>query len=73
MINNPQELNEFEDNYIRNYNMTIDQKFNLLNSLYEFAHSIGKLTKDDSQQNLEVLIKTLKVFRDANKPASKSS
>lgn len=73
MINNPQQLTEFEDDYIRNYNMTIDQKFNLLNSLYEFAHSIGKLTTDDSQQNLEVLIKTLKVFRDANKPASKSS
>ena len=73
MINNPQQLNEFEDNYIRNYNMTIEQKFNLLNSLYEFSHSIGKLTTDDSQQNLEVLIKTLKVFRDANKPAFKSS
>jgi hypothetical protein len=73
MIKNPEELRKFEDDYIRNYNMTVEEKFKLLDSLYEFAHSTGKLTIDDSQQNLEALIKTLKVFRDANKPAFKSS
>lgn len=73
MIKNSGILQKSEDDFIRKNNMTIEQKFNLLNSLYEFSHSIGKLTTDDSQQNLEVLIKTLKVFRDANKPAFKSS
>jgi hypothetical protein len=73
MIKNQKEFRKFEDDYIRDYSMTVDEKFNLLDSLYEFAHSTGKLTIDDSQQNLEALIKTLKVFRDANKPGFKSS
>ena len=73
MTNNSQQIKEFEDDYVRNYNMTIEQKFNLQNSLYKLAHSIEKLTTDDSQQNLEVLIKTLKVFRDAGNPSFKGS
>ena len=73
MIKNPELFRKFEDDYIRNYDMTVEQRFNMLDSLYTFAHSIGKLTIDDSQQNLEVLIKTLKVFRDADRPSFKSS
>ena len=57
MLNNPELLQKFEDDYIRKNNMTIEQKFDLLDNLYKFAHSTGKLTIDDTQQNLEVMIR----------------
>jgi len=67
MIKNAKFLQDFEDEYTRNNKMTIQEKFDLSDDLYKFAFSLGKLTIDDSQQNLETLAKTLKIFRNASK------
>jgi len=68
MIKNAKFLQDFEDEYNRKNKMTVQEKFDMSDDLYKFAFSIGKLTIDDAQQNLETLAKTLKIFRNASKP-----
>lgn len=65
MINNSKQIQELEDEYNRKNKMTVQEKFDMLDSLYKFAHSMGKIGLNDSQDNLQTLIKTTKVFRDA--------
>jgi len=67
MIKNAEFLQNFEDEYTRNNKMTVQEKFDLADELYRLAYKSGKLTIDDSQQNLASLIKTIKVFRDSER------
>lgn len=72
-IKNSKVLQKFEDDFVREEKISVQEKFNLLDDFYNFAFSIGKLVINDSQQNLEALIKTTKVFRDASKITNKNS
>ncbi len=67
MVRNPELLQKFEDEFKRNIKMTIQEKFDMLDSLYEIAHSTGNLSLKDTLGNLDALIKTTKIFRDASK------
>lgn len=66
-MNKNSELRKFEDNFIRKNKMTVQEKFDMLDSIYEIAFSTGNINLNDTMGNLEALIKTTKVFRDASK------
>lgn len=70
MIKNPELLQKVDDEFNKNNKMTVKEKFDMLDSLYKFAYSMGKINLNDPMDNLETLIKTTKVFRDAAKTIS---
>ncbi|MDQ3020217.1 MAG: hypothetical protein M3R36_06575 [Bacteroidota bacterium] len=70
MIKNNILIQQMEDEFIKNNVMTIQEKFDMMDSIYLLAHSSGNLILDDTTGNLEALIKTLKIFRDASKAST---
>lgn len=72
MITNPELLKKFEDDFIRQNDMTVQEKFNLIDSMFEYADSLGALSTEDTTGHLDTLIKTVKVFRDATEKSAKS-
>lgn len=54
-------LQKFEDEQTVKDNMTLEQKLNLLNSIYSFAVKLGTLPPKDLMEGIETKIKIAKI------------
>ncbi|MDZ4712732.1 MAG: hypothetical protein SGI89_10460 [bacterium] len=67
MITNPELLEKFENDFVRQNDMSVQEKFDMMDQMFEYANQLGALSKEDTTGHLESLIKTLKNLRNASK------
>ena len=47
MVTNPEEVRKFEADYLRRENLTLEQRFAILDGLYEMARFFGHFSGED--------------------------
>ena len=53
MITNPEELEKFEADYLRRENLTLEQRFAILDGLYEMARLFGHFSVEGVLDGIE--------------------
>jgi len=62
MIRNPKEVERAKWEYRRNNPLTIEQKFALMNAMYNEAKQLGRLNKKHFQDRLKHKIKMARIL-----------
>jgi hypothetical protein len=57
MVKNPEILQKFEDDYIRNNNQTLEKKFKTYDELRNYAIALGQFPLKDPLEGIEEKIK----------------
>jgi len=57
MITNPQKVREFETDYSRSENLTLEQRFAILDGLYELARQLGHFNGENVLDGIDTDIK----------------
>ena len=53
MIKNPDEVRRFEEQYLRKENLSVQQRFAILDGLYELAVRFGHFKQEDIMEGIE--------------------
>ncbi len=63
MIKNIKEFKKFEDEYIKNEELTLDEKFKIYDEMWLWAKELGIFPLKDSLNGIEKDIKLAKLFK----------
>ncbi len=63
MIKNIKEFKKFEDEYIKNEELTLDEKFKIYDEMWLWAKELGIFPLKDSLDGIEKDIKLAKLFK----------
>jgi hypothetical protein len=72
MLRFPKAVKDWEDEYIRNTPVNIEQNLRILDGLYEYAKNLGVLPAKDPLENLEFKIGFVKRLKSVSGPPPKN-
>ncbi len=70
MVKNPEYLKKFEDQWISTQKLTPEQAFQILDSMWEEAVTLGTLPPKDPMEGIEVDVRIAEILNSCSKTSS---